>query len=134
MSQLRQHEKELESLGVKVVVVTFEIEALARTYIKDMKLAWPLLVDSSHEIYKAYGMVRGTWWNIYGPATLWMYFKLMIRGHKPHRATGDPNQLGGDVLIDPEGIVRLQHVSAGPADRPAVAQLLDVVRRFDSRH
>lgn len=131
--QLQQHEKEFESLDVKVVVVTFEIEALARAYLEDMKLSWPLLVDLSREIYQAYGMERGKWWNIYSPATLWMYFKLMIRGRKPQRATGDPNQLGGDVLIDPDGIVRFQHVGAGPADRPIVAKLLEVIRQIEAR-
>lgn len=128
--QLQQHEKELESLGVTVVVVTFEIETPARAYFDDMKLGWPLLLDPSREIYKAYGMERGNWWNIYGPATVWMYFKLMIRGRKPQPATGDVEQLGGDVLIDPHGIARLQHIGAGPADRPAVAQLLAMVRQL----
>jgi len=28
------------------------------------------------------------------------------------------------VLIDPDGIVRLHHVGEGPADRPAVSDLL----------
>lgn len=130
--QLQQQEKELESLGIKVAVVTFETEQAVRSYVSDMNLSWPLLLDSSREIYKAYGMERGSWWNIYGPGTLWMYFKLIFRGRKPQRATADTSQLGGDVLIDPDGIVRLQHIGSDPADRPRVAQLLALVRQSRS--
>jgi len=32
------------------------------------------------------------------------------------------------VLIDPDGVVALQHVEVGPADRPAVEAILDIVR------
>jgi len=131
--QLQQHEKQLDSLGVKVVVVTFEIESLARAYVEDTGISWPVLVDPLREIYRAYGMERGKWWQIYGPPTLWLYFKLAVRGRKALPATGDPNQLGGDILIDPEGIVRLHHVGSGPADRPTVAHLLDAIQRIQSR-
>ncbi len=91
-------------------------------------------MDPSRELYKAYGMERGPWWNIYGPATLWTYFKLLIRGRKLRRSVGDPNQLGGDVLIDPAGLVRLHYVGRGPADRPQVSQLLEIIQRSDLRH
>ena len=43
--------------------------------------------------------------------------------------TDDVYQLGGDVLIDPEGTIRLHHVSRIPIDRPSVESLLEVVRR-----
>ena len=37
---------------------------------------------------------------------------------------GDIFQRGGDVLIDPTGIVALHHVGNGPADRPPVETIL----------
>jgi hypothetical protein len=54
--------------------------------------------------------------------------KLLLRGRKVRRPSGDVYQLGGDVLIDPSGIVRLHHVGSGPADRPTVHSLLQAVR------
>jgi hypothetical protein len=38
------------------------------------------------------------------------------------------DNLVGDVLIDPEGIVRVHHVGTGPADRPSVSSLPEIVR------
>jgi len=36
-------------------------------------------------------------------------------------------QQGGNVLIDPNGIVRVHHVGRGPADRPSVDRLIAAV-------
>ena len=65
-------------------------------------------------------------------AGLVAYVKLLLRGRRLRMPSGDVSQLGGDVIIDPEGIIRLHHVGAGPGDRPAIHGLLDAVRR--ARH
>jgi len=108
------------------VVVTFQGLALARAYAQETQLAWPILVDEHLALYAAYGMERGHWWDIWGPASWWSYAKLLWQGHRWQPPAGDPNQLGGDVLIDPQGIVRLHHVGRGPADRPTVASILEI--------
>jgi hypothetical protein len=47
-----------------------------------------------------------------------------MRGKTPEQTRADTSQLGGDVLIDPEGTVRMLHAGSGPADRPSVAAIL----------
>jgi hypothetical protein len=126
---LRQHQNELERLALQVVVVTFEGRELARAYVRETGLPWPLLSDRRRALYSAYGMGRGRWLAVWGPASLWAYARLIARGHRPKRPTDDVRQLGGDILVDPEGTVALHHVGRGPADRPAVSALLDIVRR-----
>lgn len=128
MSQLRQHESELESLGVRVVIVTFQTGPVVEQYLRESALPWPVLADESLDLYAAYGMHRGRWWKILGPGSWWGYIKLMLRGQRPRRPTGDVYQLGGDVLIDPEGTVQFHHVSRTPVDRPPVSAILEVVR------
>ena len=54
------------------------------------------------------------------------------KGSSEKGSTVDINQLGGDVLLDPNGIVQLHHVGKGPADRPSVDSLLDVIRQQNS--
>ena len=125
---MREREDELDALGVRVAIVTFETGPVAGAYVRESQLSWPLLIDESRSLYAAYDMHRGRWSQILGPAAWWAYVKLLARGRQLHRTTGDVTQLGGDVLIDPQGIVRLHHVGSGPADRPAVESLLAVVR------
>ncbi len=110
------------------MVVTFQGGPLAENYVRDTGLDWPLLIDKSRSLYRAYGMERGGLWHIWGPPAWWAYMKLLARGRRLRRITGDVFQLGGDVLIAPDGTIRVHHVGAGPADRPTVAELLAVVR------
>ena len=108
-------------------MVTFEAGFLARQYVEETGLEWPLLVDESREVYRAYGMLTAGFWDIWGFATWKAYFREMLRGHLPKKSSGDIYQRGGDVLIDPQGIVRLHHVGTGPADRPPVENILRIM-------
>lgn len=125
---MRQHEPQLRDLDVQTCVVTFDADPLAMAYVREAQLEWPLLIDRDRTLYQAYGMLRASRWQIYGPASIWVYVKLLASGRRLQMPGSDIYQRGGDVLIDPQGIVRLHHVGSGPADRPAVAKLLAVIR------
>jgi len=131
--QLQQYETDLESRDVKVVVVTFEAGFLARAYIEDTGLRWPLLIDTKRELYRAYDMLEAGFLDIWGPGTWWAYLKEFARGRLPKKSEGDISQRGGDVLVDPGGIVRLHHVGQGPGDRPSARSILGALDR-EQRH
>jgi len=65
----------LADLDIKVLVITFETRAFARAYVQDTRLRWPVLIDEPRALYHAYGMLRGSWWDIWGPRTWWAYAK-----------------------------------------------------------
>jgi hypothetical protein len=132
LSQLRQQESLLRRYNVQIAVVTFQSPSFAQEYVRATRLSWPVLIDESLTLYRAYGMRRGKLWPIWGPPAWLAYIKLLARGRRLRWISGNVFQLGGDVLIGPDGIVRLHHVGAGPADRPAIAELLSVVREFHS--
>ncbi len=106
------------------MVITFEADYFACRYAEETSLSWPLLVDENRDTYRDYGMLSASFWDVWGPATWWAYGKAILRGEKLWKSEGDIFQRGGDVLIDPNGIVRLHHVGKGPADRPAVEMIL----------
>jgi len=124
---LRDHENELAGRNVKIAVVTFENDFFARSYVADTTLTWPLLIDDTRETYRNYGMLSASFWDIWGPKTWWAYLKQIMKGERLRKSEGDIYQRGGDVLIDPNGIVSLHHVGAGPADRPAIDTILKKV-------
>ncbi len=126
---MQQHETELERRNVKVAVVTFEAGFLARAYVEDTGLRWPLLIDEERKLYSAYDMLEAGFWDIWGPRTWWAYLKEVAQGRLPKASKGDVNQRGGDVLVDPTGIVRLHHVGQGPGDRPSAKSILGVLDR-----
>ncbi|MPY86969.1 MAG: redoxin domain-containing protein [Luteitalea sp.] len=126
--QLQQHEQTFNDLATRIAVVTFETTPFARAYVDDMKISWPLLIDSDRTLYHAYGMHRARLWDLWGPGTWWAYAKELARGKLPGRPHADTSQLGGDVLIDPSGIVRFHYVGVGPADRPSITAILTAHR------
>ncbi len=112
---------------MSVIVVTFENSAMARRYAEKTAMPWPLLVDEKRKLYRAYEMEKGGWWDLWGWPSWKVYLQLLAKGRRLQRPTGDPQQLGGDVIVDPAGIVRFQWIASGPAARPRVSQLLDAV-------
>jgi len=125
---LQEKEQFLDDLGVKTAVVTFEAGFMARAYVEDTGLKWPLLVDEDRALYHGYGMLSAGIRELIGPATLWLYLKEALRGRLPKKSTGDVSQRGGDVLIDPGGTVRLHYIGRTPADRPEVESILKIVQ------
>ncbi|MBU2538670.1 MAG: redoxin domain-containing protein [Proteobacteria bacterium] len=126
---MREEEKTFKERNVRIVVVTFEAGHFARRYIDETDLPWPVLVDENRELYQAYDMLTASFWDIWGPKTWWAYLKAILHGQKLQKSHGEISQRGGDVLIDPEGIIRLHHVGEGPADRPSVASILEKLTR-----
>ncbi len=101
---------------------------MARAYVEETELQWPLLVDPERKLYQAYGMLQASFWDIWGPSTWLAYARELLRGQKLHESDEDVNQRGGDVLIDPQGNVRLHHIGRGPADRPSVESIIALIR------
>jgi hypothetical protein len=81
-------------------------------------------LDPDRTLYTASGMTRADLWALLRPSVVWRYLQLLARGRRLRRPGRDVSQLGGDVLIDPAGMVRLHHISTGPEDRPSVESIL----------
>ncbi|MGB3700022.1 MAG: hypothetical protein WA997_02030, partial [Anaerolineales bacterium] len=45
---------------------------------------------------------------------------------------GDSGQLGGDFIVDRQGIIRLAHLSQDPTDRPALSTILKTLDEINS--
>lgn len=133
LSQLRQQQARLDELNIRVRIVAFDDDFMAKAYALETKLTWPLLLDRERSLYAAYGMGKGSWWNIYNPISIARYILLILRGKKPGQPGGDWRQMGGDVLIDKEGIVRIHHVSSDPHDRPTMAKIFGMVEGTTTR-
>ncbi len=128
MSQLRHRYEEFRAAGAEVAAVSFAQSKALLPYVRDLRLPFPLLSDPERGAYKAYGLLRGSFWSIFGPKTVWEYVKLISHGRLFRGIQADPFQLGGDFVIDGEGFVRFAYRSEEPTDRPSADWLLQSVR------
>lgn len=124
---MRDHEADFSRLRIRIAVVTFENDYFARQYAAETGLDWPLLIDESRETYRYYSMLEASFLDLWGPGSWRVYLQELLKGAKLHKATNDIHQRGGDVLIDPDGVVRLHHIGRGPADRPSVEAIVTCV-------
>ncbi|MBT8492864.1 MAG: hypothetical protein KJO07_07365 [Deltaproteobacteria bacterium] len=126
---MRQSKSRLDDHDIAVVVVVFAGQDAARDYARETGTDWPIVVDSSRELYRQYGMGQAGFGQIWSLKTLKSYARLLLAGRRLRLARGqDTRQLGGDVLVDPNGRVQMCHVSTGPSDRPSVSSILRAAR------
>ena len=128
MLQLQQHRGLLSELGVRVLTVTFESPESARVYSEETESPWPVLVDEGRSLYRGYGYERSKIRHLINWSTMRTYFQEALAGRWPRWPVSDTVQQGGDILIDPTGIVRFMYIGDGPGDRPDVERIIKVCR------
>ena len=111
-----------------MVAIGFAPPERLRWLAEDVGIPFPMLRDPEYQAYRAFSLQRGSLREVYGPRTIWAYLKLIARNRRFTRTQTDRLQLGGDFIIDGQGIVRLAYRSRNPADRPPVSRLLDALR------
>ncbi len=129
MARLRRRQSDFESLGARIVTISFGPASRAPAWLEETQSPFPLLIDARRGTYAAFGMrrsLRGSW-NL---ATVRRYRELQRQGRRWRGIQGDSLQLGGDAIIDSGGIVRLLAPSKTPIDRPSVESLLAVFARL----
>lgn len=89
-----------------------------------------VLLDCNRTVYKDYQLERSRL-RSYHPRVVWIYIKRWFQRGEFYDSHGDDtSQLGGDFIVDKNGIRRLIHTSHDPADRPPVDDLLKVLRNL----
>jgi len=125
---LWQLKTEFAQLNIKVLVITFEPIRQQPVPAAKETMDFPYYVDEERKLYKYYGLSKAGFWDLWGFRTWVTYVHLLLKGWKMVKSTSDIYQRGGDVLIDPHGVIRLHHIGRGPADRPDPALIWRFVK------
>ena len=127
---MRDYKAQFEDLNTQPVVVSFTGGYWADHWLKDTGIDFPLLIDEEQQFYESYGLERSIW-KTWQPKVVYDYAKRLIKGESLKQASGDPHQMGGDFIVDQQGIVRLAYQSDDPTDRPPVDDLLTILQRLN---
>ena len=127
---MRAFKDRFEARGVSIIVISFaEPERLAQY---EAQHQWPFVVlaDPNRTAYDAFALKRLSWLQVFSPATVKLYWRLLREGKKREDyGKDDIYQSGGDFLIDRDGNVLFSHRSQDPADRPTAKKLLEIIDR-----
>ena len=127
MAQVVAHLAEFERHQTQIVTISFVAEPLVSAWLAETQSPLPMLVDEQRSLYHAYGLKRSVL-RSWGPQNLWYYAKALSHGRKMLGKRGDPNQLGGNFIVDAHGVVCYAHPSRNPTDRPEIKKLIAVLR------
>lgn len=126
MAQLCQRKEEFDTLGTQIAIITFGSELGARIWQKETGAPFKILLDPESLAYDAYGLEHSML-RSWDPITILTYIRLILKGRNWRGIQGDSGQLGGNILIDIDGIVQLAYRSHGTTDRPPVDLLLSIL-------
>jgi len=127
VTQVVAHQADFEAANTNVVTISFGTEYWTTIWLKETQSPFPFLMDAEKTSYRAYDL-ESSKLRSWSPMTVGYYAKAKLQGREIPAQRGDAHQLGGDFIIDSQGIIRLSHPSANPTDRPRLDQLLTALR------
>lgn len=113
----------IRSAGAELVVVGNGQPWQAEAFRKQMKLDAPVFVDPSLEAYKAAGLRRGAR-GLLGVSVLGNAVRALRDGHRQGAVQGDAWQLGGVLVVRPDGSVPFAHVHQKAGELTAADDVL----------
>ncbi len=134
MKVLSQKPK-LDGLGATALFVVHDDPAVIRGGLLDgLDVPYPVLVDRERAAYRDWGLRRSSRAGVWLDPRVWArYAALVARGERLRPFGRDTLQLGGDFVVDPDGIVTYARPQRRD-DRPPVSLLVDELRTASRAH
>ena len=130
MAQVVPLYNEINALNTNVVAVSFGTAFWARAWLTETQAPFPILLDPEKKSYRVYGLERSAW-KAWGPKNLWYYAKALAQGEKLQEKRGDTDQMGGDFIVDANGIVQFAYPSKDPTDRPHMESVMTILQNLN---
>jgi peroxiredoxin len=127
--QLYGARDEFERAGARVVLIGQLTPRHAAHFRRRQEIDLPVLADEQRESYKAAGAKVATLTELVGPKVLAKGVATSRKtGQVQGRTIGHPAQLGGSMLIRPDGTVAWSHMSEDAGDNATPEEILAAVR------
>ena len=134
--QLHRLRDEFEDAGVRLVVIGHGTPEMAASFRRAQGVDLPVLVDPDRRIYETVGAKVATLDELIGPrqilagprAALSSRMKQGSIAVHQGRIIGHAAQLGGVLVIAPDGSVRYAHMSDNASDYPPAREVLAAAR------
>jgi peroxiredoxin len=127
--QLHGARSDFEAVGAKLVLIGQATPRHAAHFRRRFGLEMPVLADERRESYKAAGAKLATFGELLGPRVVAKGISASRRnGVVQGRTIGHPAQLGGAMVITPDGAVAWSHMSEDASDNASPEAILAAVR------
>jgi peroxiredoxin len=127
--QLHREREALEETGASLVLIGQATPRHATHFRGRQGIDLPVLADEKRESYKAAGAKVATLSELLGPKVAAKGLISSLRSRQPQgRTIGHPAQLGGTMIVRPDGSVAWSHMSEDASDNASPAEILAALR------
>jgi hypothetical protein len=127
--QLHRARDQFEAAGARLVLIGQVTPRQAAQFRRRQGLDLPVLADERRVSYKAAGAKVATMGELLGPKLVAKGALTTARtGRVQGRPIGHPAQLGGVLVIGPDGQVAWSHMSQDASDNASAEEILEAVR------
>lgn len=115
-AQLRGHYAEIQKRGADLVFIGTGDLAYARSFVHDLDIPFPVLVDDAAEAARAASIRRAGLLGMFSPASFPGGIRAWKAGHRIGKPGARVDQLGASFVIGPGPTLHYQHYDAHTAD------------------
>jgi len=126
--QLHRARAEFEAAGANLVLIGQATPRHAAHFRRRTGIELPVLADESRSSYVAAGAKMATVGELLGPKVLAKGALSTLRGQVQGRPVGHPAQLGGTLVVVPDGTVAWSHMSEDASDNASPQEILEALR------
>nr|KAI8741268.1 peroxiredoxin-like 2C [Biomphalaria glabrata] len=121
---------ELKQFGAEILIVSFGEQLGADNWLKETNCPFDMILDPNRKIYLSFGLHRSVS-KVWSCACMIYYVEQLLKGRQLPRPLenvhDDPQQMGGDFILDNTGRVVFSYCSKVSNDRPSVDQILAAI-------
>ena len=127
--QLHRDRERFAAVGAELAAIGMGTPKHAAHFRREYDVGFTLLVDPDRRAYEAAGTKRATVSELFGPRVLARGARATVSERVfQGRRQGDVAQLGGVLVIAPDGAVVYAHMSESAGDVPPNEELLQAAR------
>jgi peroxiredoxin len=129
--QLHRARDEFDQAGARLFLIGQLTPRHAAHFRRRQEIDLPVLADERRASYKAAGAKIATFGELLGPKVVAKGILTSARtGQRQGRTIGHPAQLGGAMVIAPDGRVVWSHMAKDASDNASPEEILEAVRRL----
>uniref|UniRef100_A0A2C9LHP9 Uncharacterized protein n=1 Tax=Biomphalaria glabrata TaxID=6526 RepID=A0A2C9LHP9_BIOGL len=130
LCEIVARQAELKQLGAEILIVSFGEQLGADNWLKETNCPFDMILDPNRKIYLSFGLHRSVS-KVWSCACMIYYVEQLLKGRQLPRPLenvhDDPQQMGGDFILDNTGRVVFSYCSKVSNDRPSVDQILAAI-------
>jgi peroxiredoxin len=128
--QLHRARDDLEATGGGVILIGQATPRHAVQFRRRLKLEWPVLADRTRASYRAAGAKVATAGELLGPKVVAKGIRASRRSNVVQgRTIGHPAQLGGVLVVRPDGAVAWSHMAEDASDNASPEEIIGALGR-----